>query len=128
MFDSLPILFAQNGGGAGAGAAGPTLLNFLPYVAIIGLWFYLLVLRPQQKTERERKALLDSVKKNDRVMTTGGMYGTVVSVDPDADKVVIRIDDDKGIRATFSKGAIVRIFDVSESKDKLNKEKAAEAK
>ena len=121
-FDSLPILIAQNAGGAGGSAT--SLIYYLPYAAIFVLWFYLLVIRPQKQSERERKSLLDAVKKNDRVITTGGMYGTVVSVDPDADKVVIRIDDDKGVRATFIKGAIVRIVEGSDKeKDKV---KAAE--
>ena len=124
MFQSIPFLFAQNAGAAAAASSAPSILNFLPYVAIIALWFYLLVLRPQQKTDRERRALLSAVKKNDKVLTTGGMYGTVVSVDADGDRVMIRIDDEKGIRAAFSKGAIVRIFDGSEKEKDKDKEKA----
>ncbi len=129
LLDSLPILFAQNAGApaAGGGSAAPALLTFLPYIAIAVLWFYLLIIRPQQRTDRERKTLLNAVKKNDRILTSSGIYGTVVSVDPDSDKVIVRIDDDKGVRATFSKGAIVRIFDGSE-KEKSAKEKVAESK
>ena len=119
MLASLPFLIAQNAGPAGAAGTGTALMTYLPMIAIVGFWFYLLVLRPQQRQDRDRKALLSAVKKNDRVLTTGGLYGTVVSVDADSDKVVIRIDDEKGVRASFSKTAIVRIFDGSEKvKDK----------
>ena len=119
MFTTLPFIFAQNAVPGGAAGTGTALMTYLPMIAIVGFWFYLLVLRPQQKQDRERRALLSAVKKNDRVLTTGGLYGTVVSVDAESDKVVIRIDDEKGVRASFSKTAIVRIFDGSEKeKDK----------
>ncbi len=126
LFAAFPSLFAQNVAGGGAAGPGPALLTFLPYVAIIGLWFYLLVLRPQQKTERERKALLSAVKKNDRVLTSAGIYGTVVSIDPDSDRVMIRIDDERGVRAAFTKGAIVRVFDGTEKEKDKEKARAAE--
>ena len=44
--------------------------------------FYFLILRPQQQQEQKRKAMIDAIKKNDKVVTTGGIYGTVISVDP----------------------------------------------
>jgi len=129
LFDAFPLLFAQNapGGNAGAGGAAggtPGLVTFLPYVVIIGLWFYLLLIRPQQKQEKQRRAMLDALQKNDKVLTSAGIYGTVVSVDADLDRVVVRIDDDRGVKVAFSKASIVRILDGSIAKEK---EKAAES-
>src|SRR5437762_2527004 len=99
LFAEIPLLFAQNApAGGGGGDAMMGLKTFLPYVIIIGLWFYLILIRPQQKQEKQRRAMIEALKKNDKVLTAAGIYGTVVSVDTDQDRVVVRIDDDKGIR------------------------------
>src|SRR3954462_11103431 len=113
MFDALPLVFAQNAppaGGAGAGTS-PGLVTFLPYVLIIGLWFYLLLIRPQEKQEKQRRLVMDALKKNDKILTSAGIYGTVVSVDTDTDRVVVRVDDDRGVKLTFSRASIARVFD-----------------
>jgi preprotein translocase subunit YajC len=115
---ALPVVFAQGQGAPGGGTPGAGLWQFLPYIVIIGLWFYLLLIRPQQKQERERRQMLEALKKNDRVLTTAGIYGTVVSVDGEADRVVLRIGEDQGVRVAFTKGSIVRIMDASTDKDK----------
>jgi preprotein translocase subunit YajC len=47
---------------------------------MIGVLFYFLLLRPQQKQAKELKSLLDSLKKGDRILTQGGLYGTVVGI------------------------------------------------
>jgi len=52
--------------------------------------FYILVLRPQRKRDRERLEMLSSVKKNDRVLTSGGIHGLVMSVKDD--EVSLRVD------------------------------------
>jgi preprotein translocase subunit YajC len=130
----IPVMFAQAkapapgpaGGGAAANQGGLT--SFLPFLLIIAVWFYMLIIRPQQKQDRARKEMMANLKKNDRVLTSAGIFGTVMSVDPEQDRVVLRIDDDRGVKVTFSRASVVRIFDTSDdkSKDKTSKEKAAE--
>jgi len=118
MFDALPLVFAQNAppaGGAGAGTS-PGLVTFLPYVAIIGLWFYLLLIRPQQKQEKQRREMINALKKNDKVLTSAGIYGTVVSVDEKDDRVTVRIDDDRGVKVAFTKASITRVLDTTVDK------------
>jgi preprotein translocase subunit YajC len=91
----------------------------LPTIIVLGpifLLFYLLLVRPQQQAEKKRKSLVESLKKNDRVFTSAGIYGTVVSVESDQDKVVLRVDDDKGVRMTFSKASILRVVDAKPEK------------
>ena len=61
-----------------------------------------MIIRPQQQQEQKRKAMIDALKKNDKVLTTAGIYGTVVSVDANQDRVVLRVDDERGSRSTFS--------------------------
>jgi preprotein translocase subunit YajC len=128
LFESVPVLFAQNAPAGGAGAnQAQAIWTFLPYVAIIALWFYLLLIRPQQKQEKHRRDMLSALKKNDKVLTSAGIYGTVVSVDSDDDRVVLRVDDDRGVKVAFSKTSIVRVFDGSPDRDKnKEKEKATE--
>jgi preprotein translocase subunit YajC len=69
---------------------------------------------------------------NDRVLTAAGMYGTVVSIDPEQDKVLVRVDDDRGVRIAFTRASIIKIFDGSEDKakdkdkDRSSKEKTKE--
>ena len=60
--------------------------------------------------------MIDALKKNDKVLTAGGIYGTVVSVDPAGDKLVLRIDDDKGVKLTMSRSSVVRVLEASSEK------------
>ena len=95
-------------GAAPAGAANPAIpvllqvLQFLPIVAI----FYLLLIRPQQQQKKKTEQMLKELKKGDRVVTTGGIIGTVVGVD-DA-KAVLKIADD--VKVEFAKGSITQVL------------------
>jgi len=66
-------------GGAGAQGAPPAWFNMLPLVAVFVI-FYFLLIRPQQKKAKEHKAMLDRLKKGDKVLTSGGIYGTIHSL------------------------------------------------
>ena len=114
LFAAIPFLFAQNGPAAGAPSSG--LLNTLLPLLPIPLLFYLLIFRPKQIEERKRQGMLNAMKPKDRVLTTGGIYGTVVSVDKEQDKVVVRVDDDKGVKFAFSRAYIVKVLEVSQDK------------
>ncbi len=84
----------------------PPLFQFpiIPYIIII-LIFYFLVFKPQRAKQKERKTLLANLKKNDQVITSGGIHGTIVNV---KDKtVVIRIDD--AARMEVDKEAILTV-------------------
>jgi preprotein translocase subunit YajC len=73
-------------------------------------------LRPQRQQEQKRKAMIDAVKKNDKVITSGGIYGTVTSVDAGSDRVVLRIDDEKGVKVTLARSSVARVLESSEEK------------
>jgi preprotein translocase subunit YajC len=77
----LDIAYAQTAPGIG----GPgQLLSFLPLILIFVV-FYFLLIRPQQKKAKQHQEMLGKLKKNDEVMTSGGIYGKVVTL---ADNVV----------------------------------------
>ncbi|MEK7209798.1 MAG: preprotein translocase subunit YajC [Candidatus Binatota bacterium] len=75
------IAYAQSA----PGPSGPsTLISFLPLVLVFVI-FYFLLIRPQQKKAKEHREMLSKLKKNDEVVTSGGIYGKVVAL---ADTVV----------------------------------------
>ena len=83
--------------------------NPLNLILISGILFILLVLRPQQKQMKEHQSALSSLKKNARVVTSGGIHGTVVQANAGESTVVIRIDDNSGARLTINRDAISKI-------------------
>ncbi len=70
----LPLVLAQAGPPQGGG-----LQAFVPLILIL-LVFYFLLVRPQQKRAKEQKDLVENLKKNDRVVTMGGLHGRVVEL------------------------------------------------
>lgn len=64
---------------AGAAPSGSDIAQFLPLIALVVV-FYFLILRPQQKRAKEHKAMMGALQKGDEVVTTGGVIGTVVKV------------------------------------------------
>lgn len=104
---------------AAGGSMGATLITFV----LIILIFYFLIIRPQKKRDKEAKAMIDAMKKGDRVVTIGGVHGTIVAVREQT--VVVKVDD--SARIEFSKSAISSVS----SKDKavnVKKEEKAEKK
>jgi preprotein translocase subunit YajC len=84
-------------------AANP-LLNFIPLIFIFVI-FYLMIFRPQKAREKEHQAMLNSLNKNDEVVTSGGIHGTIVNV---KDKtVVLRVDDN--VKFEVEKSAIAYV-------------------
>jgi preprotein translocase subunit YajC len=79
-------------------------LQMLPIVLIFVI-FYFLLIRPQQKRQKQHQKMLDSMAKGDRVLTSGGMFGVVVGIDDD--KIVLKIAEN--VKAEFSKSAISHI-------------------
>lgn len=77
--------------------APPPWMQFLPFIAI-GLFFYFILLRPQQAEQRRRKELLTQLKKNDKVVTTGGLIGTIADISSDGSRVTLKVDDNTRIK------------------------------
>jgi preprotein translocase subunit YajC len=109
----LPLLFAQN---APPGGASPSLWSTLLPLLPIPVLFYFLMIRPKQIEDRKRQAMIDALKKNDRVITTAGIFGTVVALDSDRDRVVLRVDDDRGVKVTFSRSSVLKVLESSQEK------------
>jgi preprotein translocase subunit YajC len=82
LMDLIDIAYAMgpaSQGGAGQGGAAGLLGSLLPLVLIFVI-FYFLLIRPQQKRSKEHKNMLENLKKGDKIITSGGIYGVVESV------------------------------------------------
>ena len=115
MNSLLTLMAADPAGGAGTASMMTTIITFV----LIILIFYFLIIRPQKKKDKETKAMLAAMKKGDKVVTIGGIHGTVVSVKDQT--VVIKVDD--SARIEFSKNAISTVSSRNAEKTAPKKEK-----
>lgn len=101
--------FAQAAAPAGAAAPAPWMAFLVTYGPIILIFavMYLLILRPQQQRQKKMDAMLKALKKGDRVLTSSGIYGTVVGVDDH--KAVLKIAED--VKVEFAKSAIAQVVE-----------------
>ena len=112
MFDWFEsTAMAQTAGGGGGPTANP-LISFLPFIFIFVIFYFLLVL-PQQKKAKARKAMIEALKKGDRVTTTGGMIGTVTNLAPN----VVTLQIAEGVRVKVGRNYIEEI--AAEDAEKL---------
>lgn len=87
---------------SGDGGGGSNLLvTLLPFVLMFAI-FYFLLIRPQQKKQRTRGSMLNALKKGDKVVTIGGMHGTISEITDDS--VVLKVND--VTKLTFDRSAI----------------------
>jgi preprotein translocase subunit YajC len=108
----------------GAPSASPTSLLTGPLfpLVIVGVMFFFLLILPERKKQKQRQKMLDALKKGDRVMTSSGMYGTVVTTT--AEIVVLQVADN--VRLRFSRAAIQSVIEAE--KDAALEEKAEPSK
>ena len=86
----------------GSPLAGP----LIPLLLAGGLFFFMLIL-PERKNQKQRQKMLDALKKGDRVMTTSGIYGTVVTTTNEM--AVLQVADN--VRLRFSRSAIQNVLE-----------------
>ncbi|UQZ33032.1 preprotein translocase subunit YajC [Paenibacillus sp. PK3_47] len=92
-------------GGSILGLVGPFVLMFVV--------FYFLLIRPQQKKTKTRNAMLKSLKKGDKIVTIGGLHGTIMELSDDI--VVLRVND--VTKLTFDRGSISHAVTTVEDKE-----------
>lgn len=101
-----PVLLVGQSGSGGGGFAG----LLLPLVLIIGVfWFF--IYRPQQKREEEHQEMVDNLEQGDKVVTVGGIHGTIQKIDEDS---VLAQVNSKGTRLRFDKDSIASLADDEE--------------
>ena len=85
-------------GASGGGDANP-LAMFLPLILIF-IVFYIFIIRPQKKKEDVRKKMIEAVQKGNRVITIGGVHGTVTQVDETS--ILVQVDNNTKLRVEKS--------------------------
>lgn len=103
MFTDLAYAMApaQQGGQQGQGSG---LIGLLPIVLIFVV-FYFLVLRPQQKRAKDHKTMIDGLKKGDKVVTSGGVYGVVEEVKTNT--LIVKIAEN--VKVKFGKAYVAEL-------------------
>ncbi len=96
--------FAQAGG---APPAGFDLMAFVPLILIFVV-FYFLLIRPQQQKAKEHKAMIEALRRGDRVVTAGGIVGTVTRVGGSDDEISLEIAD--GVRVRVIRSTIAAVL------------------
>jgi preprotein translocase subunit YajC len=94
----------------GGGGSGSVLIQFMPIILIF-LVFWFMIIRPQKKQQDKRKAMIEALKRGDRIVTNGGLFATVKDVK--GDRVVATIAE--GVKVEISKSAIGGVIDESEA-------------
>ena len=112
------LMGAPQGGEA---QPGSTWMTILPFVAIVAI-FYFLILRPQNKKQKETQKMLSALKKGDRVVTVGGIHGVIQSVKDNT--VIVRVDEN--VKLEFNRAAISNVE--RQAKDDSDDKKADEKK
>jgi preprotein translocase subunit YajC len=97
-------------GGGGVGGGIPPILLIVVIIAI----FYFVMFRDQRKKQGSRKQMLAGLKKGDKVLTIGGILGTIVGIKDD--EVVIKVDEASNTKITFARTAVDRVMGEPESK------------
>ena len=100
MLQLIPILMSQPDGGGGS-AVG----NIIFLAAIIGV-FYFLIIRPQQKRQKDRDVMIYALKKGDKVITAGGVHGNIVGLEEKT--VLVQIADN--VKVKVERGSITSVI------------------
>jgi preprotein translocase subunit YajC len=118
--------------GAGGGAVAPgagggiTDMLFSTYALPLGamlLLMYFMLLRPEQKKRKEVEQTLSNLKKNDHIVTIGGICGTVVNISPGSTYITIKVDESNNTRLKILRSAVARVGEVEDPDNKLEAKK-----
>jgi preprotein translocase subunit YajC len=107
------LLFAQAADPAksGSGSMVGTMISF----GLIIVLFYMLMIRPERRRKAELAEMLTNLKKNDRVVTIGGIYGTVVAASKDSEEVTLKVDETTNTKLRMQRSAIARVLSAESS-------------
>lgn len=103
------VLFGQ-----GQAPATPQQLIFqvLPFL-LVGVLAWTLLYKPERERLKRQQDLLAALKKNDRVLTSAGIYGTVANVDRESGRVTLKVDDAANVKIQVALSSIASVLDGS---------------
>ncbi len=107
------VAYAMGGAGGGAEGGGSPVAAFMPLILMFVI-FYFLLIRPQQKKAKQHKEVLAGLKKGDKIITTGGLYGRITSVEGD----VLTVDLGNDLQVEVNRGFVSGLADRAPSGSK----------
>jgi preprotein translocase subunit YajC len=111
---AIPLILAQATPPASPGGFGGLGGMMIPMLVIFGIMYFMLI-RPQQRKEKERRAMIDNVKTGDRVLFSGGILGTIANVKETT--FLVKIADN--VKIEVARGGVTKVLDKG---DKVTKE------
>lgn len=102
--------------GANQGQAAGGLAGFLLIIILFAI-FYFLLIRPQQKKAKEHREMIGNLKKGNRIITSGGLYGTIVSIDDNT----IGLEIAEKVKIKLSRGNVAALISDNETEVKPEK-------
>ncbi len=111
MISTAFAMGATEGQAAGGGLAG-----FLPIIILFAI-FYFLLIRPQQKKAKEHREMISNLKKGNRIITSGGIFGTITSIDDTS----IGLEIAEKVKIKVSRGNVAALVSDSEAAVKSEK-------
>jgi preprotein translocase subunit YajC len=101
---ALPVLALQDPAPEGGSSSmWPSIVMF----GTIGAIFYFLLIRPQSRAEKERRTMLDALKKKDRVVTSGGLLGIVADIRDD--EITLRVSENPDVKVRVRRSSVVEV-------------------
>ncbi len=103
MFPTLAHAMGDVAGQAG-GQPNP-IMSFVPLILMFVI-FYFLLIRPQQKKQKEHRTMLENLKRGDRIVTSGGLYGRILEVRDDT----LTVELAKGVEVQLVRGSVAAVL------------------
>jgi len=104
---TLALLVIPNAFAEGAAASpGGGLISLFPLLLIMVI-FYFLLIRPQQKRLKEHRSVIESLKAGDKIITSGGLYGTIKTVN----EIDLKVEIAQGVRVTIKRDSVASLSD-----------------
>ncbi len=115
MLNMFAILFADGDGGAapvGPGQGGGSLLNspMVPMIIVFAAMWYFFLHLPMKRERARQAAMLAAIKKNDRVLTTSGIFGVVTNVSKESNEVTLRIDETTNAKLRVTLTSVAQVL------------------
>jgi len=102
-------------------AQDPGFLSFPVMMVVLVALFWFMVWLPERKKRQQHQSQLQALKKNDRVVTIGGIYGTVTNVHREADEVTLKVDETTNTKLRVTLNAIGRVVSGEAEEEKSGK-------
>ena len=116
------IAYAMGQGGAGAPGGSGGFTSFIPLILMFVI-FYFLLIRPQQKTTKEHRQMVDNLKTGDRIITSGGLHGRITGVAENA----LTVEIAEKVRVKVNRGSVTALMQTASPPAAPKKEKKDKA-